>query len=237
MATVPYFSLVDEDFTRKLTEDAAADDDIDYEEDRKLMYKWVLWEQLQPNQKASAAEWKDLSRQVCTFGTVGEFWRYWRHVPQPSELLSEAGGCRFVREGDDGSLRVVESMMVFRDGIKPEWEDPLNAIGGHLQFSLGPNVGGKQIDEYWNNIVLGVIGNTLPYPDMITGLRLCDKLYTKRGPPQGSVRIEVWFTNMADTEKVDELTKGIQECICTKLDGTISTNSPKYDLKSHGGKH
>lgn len=38
MATVPYFSLVDEDFTRKLTEDAAADDDIDYEEDRKLMY-------------------------------------------------------------------------------------------------------------------------------------------------------------------------------------------------------
>ncbi|KAF4654810.1 hypothetical protein FOL46_008536 [Perkinsus olseni] len=232
MATVPYFSLVDEDFTRKLTEEATSDD-ADHQEDRKLMYKWVLWEQLQPNQKASAAEWKDLSRQVCTFGTVGEFWRYWRHVPQPSELLSETGGCRFVREGHDGSLRVVESMMLFREGIKPEWEDPLNAVGGHLQFSLAPSVGGKQIDEYWNNIVLAVIGNTLPHPEMITGLRLCDKLYTKRGPPQGSVRIEVWFTNMGDGDKVDELTKGIQECICTRLDGSDGSKMKGEDDIPH----
>ncbi|KAF4694329.1 hypothetical protein FOZ60_008485 [Perkinsus olseni] len=105
MATVPYFSLVDEDFTRKLTEEATSDD-ADHQEDRKLMYYMLLEE--------------------------GEVW------------------------------------------------------------------------------------------------------YTKRGPPQGSVRIEVWFTNMADGDKVDELTKGIQECICTRLDGTLGGNPPKCDLKTHG---
>ncbi|KAF4752517.1 hypothetical protein FOZ62_026936 [Perkinsus olseni] len=39
---------------------------------------------------------------------------------------------------------------------------------------------------------------------------------------------------MADGDKVDELTKGIQECICTRLDGTLGGNPPKCDLKTHG---
>ncbi|KAF4688484.1 hypothetical protein FOZ60_002754 [Perkinsus olseni] len=44
---VPFFSLADEDFTSKLLE-VAADQDI---QDQMLQQKWVLWEQLQANQK------------------------------------------------------------------------------------------------------------------------------------------------------------------------------------------
>ncbi|EER06181.1 initiation factor e4, putative [Perkinsus marinus ATCC 50983] len=204
-----------------------------------LRQKWVLWEQLQANQKTSPSDWKDLSRSICAFETVGEFWRYWRHVPQPSELFSEPGGCRFVREGPGGGLRVVESMMIFRDGVTPEWENPLNAVGGHLQFSLSPHIGGKQIDEYWNNLVLAVVGGSLAPNGMVTGLRLCDKLFSKRGGPshQGCVRIELWFTAASETAKVEELCESVEKCMTTRLDGQVVEPCPKYDIKYHGGKH
>ena len=66
--------------------------------------------------------------------------------------------------------------MIFRDNIRPEWEDRMNEKGGHFQFQLKPNVGGGQIDEYWNNLVLGMIGATIEPANMITGVRLVDKL-------------------------------------------------------------
>lgn len=41
-----------------------------------------------------------------------------------------------VREQPDG-LHVIDAIMIFRDGVRPEWEDPLNASGGHFQFQVG----------------------------------------------------------------------------------------------------
>ena len=39
--------------------------------------------------------------------------------------------------------------------------------------TLQTSIGAAQLDEYWNNVVLGALGNTLE-PDMITGLRLVE---------------------------------------------------------------
>merc|ERR1719337_533800 len=78
-------------------------------------------------------------------------------MPQPSELLEQK---RMVREQHDG-LHVIDAIMIFRDGIRPEWEDPANSSGGHFQFQLKPAIGGGSIDEYWNNLVLGLIGCTI----------------------------------------------------------------------------
>ena len=67
--------------------------------------------------------------------------------------------------------------------VRPEWEDPLNATGGHFQagaevglsfrgqvthvcqVQLKSSIGGAQIDEYWNNIVLGMA----PTPEQSQG--------------------------------------------------------------------
>eukprot|EP00913_Durusdinium_trenchii_P009347 g8784.t1 len=61
-----------------------------------------------------------------------------------------------VREQPDG-LRVIDALMIFRENIRPEWEDKMNANGGHFQFQLKPNCGGGQIDEYWNNLAIGTL--------------------------------------------------------------------------------
>eukprot|EP00747_Dinoflagellata_sp_TGD_P167294 gnl/TRDRNA2_/TRDRNA2_191417_c0_seq1.p1 gnl/TRDRNA2_/TRDRNA2_191417_c0~~gnl/TRDRNA2_/TRDRNA2_191417_c0_seq1.p1 ORF type:complete len:239 (+),score=54.84 gnl/TRDRNA2_/TRDRNA2_191417_c0_seq1:151-867(+) len=202
------------------------------QKDPRLRHTWVIWEQImQSNDPKASQQYSDATHRVASFDTVKTFWKYWNHLPQPSELLD---GKKFVREQND-TRSIVDALMVFRDGIKPEWEDAVNAAGGHFQFQLRPNLGGGAIDEYWNNIVLGMIGSTIEPADMITGVRLVDKLGQNR---TASIRIEVWFSNFDDTEKVDLLQRNLEKCMTTKLDGTHSSASSwgKTDKKSHKQK-
>merc|ERR1719478_609633 len=184
---------------------------------------------MQTNQDKSAnAAYSDATHRVANFSTVKGFWKYWNHLPQPSELLD---GKKFVRETAE-SRSIVDALMLFREGIKPEWEDPMNATGGHFQFQLKPALGGGVIDEFWNNIVLGMIGGTIQPAEMVTGVRLVDKLTQNRS---AAIRIEVWFSNFEDTEKVSALQKSLEQCMGTKLDGTVSSSNSwgKTDRKTH----
>lgn len=195
--------------------------------DPKLRYTWTIWEQIMQPGDAKAAQYSDATHRVASFGTVKQFWKYWNHLPQPSELLE---GKKFVREVD-GARSVVDALMVFREGIKPEWEDPANASGGHFQFQLKDILGGGLIDEYWNNIVLGIVGGTIEPAEMITGARLVDK----RQQRNSFVRVEVWFSSYEETDKVDLLQKNLERCMSLKLDGSSSSTTAwgKTDRKAH----
>jgi len=197
--------------------------------DPNLRFTWTIWEQIMQSNDAKNAAYSDATHRVASFQTVKGFWKYWNHLPQPSELLN---GKKFVRETAE-TKSVVDALMVFREGIKPEWEDSTNALGGHFQFQLKPSLGGGVIDEYWNNIVLGMIGGTIEPAEMITGVRLVDKL--GQPPRSAAVRIEVWFSNFEDTEKVDLLQRNLEKCMATKLDGQLSTQNSwgKTDRKTH----
>ncbi|CAD7959690.1 unnamed protein product [Amoebophrya sp. A120] len=205
-------------------------DDVEAEDvlrkELPLKYTWVIWEQIMQASDGKAAQYSDATHKVAPFGTVQDFWKLWNHMPQPSELLDQK---RMVREQPDG-LHVIDAIMIFRDGIRPEWEDKLNASGGHFQFQLKPASGGGQIDEYWNNLVLGMIGGTIEPVDMITGVRLVDKL---SGPRQANgIRIEVWFTDYDNTTAVNTLKKNVEKCMATRLDG-VQGIVPKCDAKTH----
>lgn len=200
--------------------------------DPALRFTWTIWEQImQQSGDAKNAAYSDATHRVASFNTVKGFWKYWNHLPQPSELLD---GKKFVREnGKDKSI--VDALMLFREGIKPEWEDSVNATGGHFQFQMKPQIGGGAIDEYWNNIVLGMIGGTIQPADLITGVRLVDKLTANK---YAHIRIEVWFASYEDTEKVEALQKSLEQCMGTKLDGSIETKQlwGKTDKKGHAKK-
>eukprot|EP01067_Filipodium_phascolosomae_P006944 Filipodium_phascolosomae@DN5344_c0_g1_i1.p1 len=161
-------------------------------------------------------------------------------MPQPSELLEQK---RMVREasaspgvdGCDGpnsgggmgggasGLSYIDGIMVFKDCIKPKWEDPANADGGHFQLILKPSVGGHKVDEYWNNLILGMIGGTIEPYNLITGARLVDKLAsTVRNAPQ--IRIEVWFKDYDSSDR-HILKRSLETALRTRLDGT----EDKYD--------
>lgn len=200
--------------------------------DPPLRYAWTVWEQVKALQ-AAKSQYSDATRQSVTFSTVKGFWMYWNHIPQPSELVE---GKKFV-SGAGEAQRDVDALMLFKAGIRPEWEDSVNASGGHFQFQLKPSFGGGAIDEYWNNIILGMVGGTIEPPEMITGARLVNKLSTAqpRGAGASAIRIEVWFSNFSDTLRVDQLQRSLEACMTTQLDGTQSKVGAwgKTERKSH----
>jgi len=169
-----------------------------------LKRSWVLWEQVATATRDYA------TRKVVVFSTAQEFWEIWNGVPQPSELLD---GKRFMREA------AIDAIMIFQEGISPEWEDTANANGGHFQIHLKPPTGGGQIDEYWNNLVLAVIGETMDGGNNITGVRLVDKLSMK-GKVTDIIRLELWYHSKATIADVTLLKKSMEKCLLTRLDGS-----------------
>jgi len=192
-----------------------------------LKYTWVFWEQnRQADAEVASTTYGDLTRSVATMSTVQEFWSTFNTLPQPSELLS-------IRDpSSEEPANPVGSFMFFKQGVRPEWEDPLNKSGGHFQFTLQTdkfrsvakeNASIKEtdvlaiLDEYWNNIVLSLIGNTFPGSVDITGLRLVDKSrHGKSSKPQGHVRVEIWFSQ---TTKIDKLRETIERILKTRPQG------------------
>lgn len=228
-ATATYLS-----FNDKLSDSfAASAEDVEPEpiEDLPLHHTWSIWEQVMPatSGKMNQYSYSGQTHQVASFSSARQFWRLWNEMPQPSELLEQK---RMVRETAQG-LAVIDAVMIFKEGIKPEWEDPNNASGGHFQFMLKPSIGPAQIDEYWNNLVLGIIGGNIQPANMITGVRLVDKL---SGPKtKGVIRLEVWFGNNDDQAAVNQLKKNVENSIATRLDGTTG-EVRRSDIKSHTQK-
>jgi len=227
LKTMAYLSF-NENFNSglKFTTDGSEDTEELLKKDLPLAYTWAVWEQLQSN--AKSAQYSDATKKVAECSTVQSFWElYWKTVPQPSELLENK---RMVRETPDGQ-QVIDAIMIFRENVRPEWEDATNASGGHFQFQLKPSIGGGQLDEYWNNLVLGMIGATIEPASMITGIRLVDKL---SGPRAANViRLELWFTNYDDKQAVDALRQSVEKCMATRLDGTVGQGAPKCEVKAH----
>lgn len=180
--------------------------------DPKLSSPWTIWEQaVQP--KDAKGVWGDATSEIVTFSTVKEFWGCWNNLPQPSDLLD---GKKFKRKNGDSQV-IIDSLMIFREGVKPEWEHEANAGGGHFQVQLYPKVGGAGVDEVWNNIVMGAVSGWIEESDLITGVRLVDKLGQKVKP---AIRIELWFCDISDDEKVTKLRASMEKCMRTRLDGT-----------------
>ena len=73
-----------------------------------LQNSWTLW--FFKNDRTRS--WEENQRPIITFSTVEDFWGLYNHIELCSRLIS---GC-------DYSL--------FKEGIKPMWEDDQNRRGG-----------------------------------------------------------------------------------------------------------
>ena len=190
---------------------------------------WTLWEKPVSNHSNDHDHYQSATRCLSRITNIEEFWKYWLCVPQPSELFE---GKHFVRESDTtvGALVQIDTLMLFREGVRPEWEDPANSTGGHLQYMFKTTgINPALLDEYWNNIAMGLLGGMIEPCDMVTGIRLLDKSTVGRN---NGVRIEVWFRDFHETEKINQLRQSLENCMCKRADGTHG-NVPKCEIKSH----
>ena len=116
---------------------------------------------------SKSIQYSESTRRIASCDNMEDFWQTCVRLPQPSELLSNRMALNVADR-----FRTIDARMVFREGITPQWEDEANAQGGHLQVQFKPSLGGGQLNEYWNNLVLGVIGGTIEPADVITSVRL-----------------------------------------------------------------
>jgi len=143
-----------------------------------LENKWTFWYDRRPQSNkrmpGEKEQYESNLRPVGTVGSVEDFWRYYNHLMKPSRLDSNA------------------NYHFFKDGIKPMWEDPANSNGGKwiVQFK-GPEK--HTLDVFWENLLLGMIGETIDVGDEI-----CGCVVSKR---KAGDKIAVWNRNKeAETE-------------------------------------
>lgn len=79
---------------------------------------------------------------IGSFGNSDEFWTIYSHLRRPNVLP------------------VNSDIQLFREGVKPVWEDPINATGGKWIIRLKKGL----INRLWEHLVLALITGELDTP-------------------------------------------------------------------------
>jgi len=180
-------------------------------EEHPLQNVWSVWEH---RKAAAAGDYGSNMTKICTFNTIEGFWRFMNFTPCPSDTFTTDGGASKFGSRD------VEGISVFKKDIRPEWEDPKNMHGG--EFFIRKSMSAAQLDQWWEDLLLGTVGETIDPTDVITGVRIVDK--SLKG--KLAYRLEVWFE--CNNESDPNLLEAIKENIGAALNTTL-----KLDYRAH----
>ncbi|ORY06598.1 eukaryotic translation initiation factor 4E [Basidiobolus meristosporus CBS 931.73] len=124
-------------------------DPVNFNVKHPLNNAWTLWYD-NPGKKTNHSSWSQNLKEVVTFSTVEDFWGTYNNVVRVSDLTS-------------GS-----NYHLFKEGIRPMWEDAANEQGGKwvIQF---PKKTGEEINNLWLYTILCCIGETFSYENEVTG--------------------------------------------------------------------
>jgi hypothetical protein len=151
--------------------------------------------------------------------TVESFWRLFAHIPKPSDAFSEWQGSKVVRPKVNG--RHLEALGLFKAGVKPEWEFPLNLKGGHWEcrkdFPL------PVLDRIWYDLSLALVGETLEAGREIVGCRVVDKSKAK----YTEYRVEIWVGTAHTSAALEIVTKATE--LLHDIDPDVH-----FEWKAHG---
>merc|ERR1712046_384332 len=82
---------------------------------------WKVWYDLMPNTKGMTdKDFAESIKELGTFGTIADFWNDFGEVMQEK-------------------LPMRSNIRVFQNGVKPQWEDPLNVNGGKWIIVVSKN--------------------------------------------------------------------------------------------------
>lgn len=120
---------------------------------------------------------------------------------------------------------------LFRQGVKPEWEDPANAKGGRWAYISPKNMDRAKFDEYWLNTVLpndylqqaiALIGEVFDKSELVTGFVVSIR---KRED-----RFQIWTKN-TDNATIESMGKEWKKAINMPDDSTVGFQKHQQDSK------
>ncbi|KAI8644162.1 translation initiation factor eIF 4e-like domain-containing protein [Parasitella parasitica] len=156
---------------------------IDYSVKHPLQNIWTLWfDSLE--KKANAQSWADSLQKIIEIDTVEDFWCAFNNVAKINHLPPNS------------------NYHLFKQGIRPEWEDEANAKGGKFCIKLPKNKTGDAINNYWMYLLLAVIGEQLA-----TEHEVCGAVISVRKTLN---KIALWVKTCDDEKKIEEISNQLR---------------------------
>ncbi|BGP13488.1 eukaryotic translation initiation factor 4E [Rhodosporidiobolus nylandii] len=121
------------------------DSPTDFTVKHPLYAPWTLWFDSASKQD-KAKSWDEALTKVVAFESVEDFWSLYNNIVPPSLLAANS------------------NYYLFKEGIKPAWEDAANAQGGKWSVQLPRGKYTDQIDQQWLYTMLAAIGETFETP-------------------------------------------------------------------------
>ena len=176
-----------------------------------LKHTWVLYD----HTKSDSETYEASTRRICEFNTVVKFWQIFNNYPKPSTLFNN-GIHRPVIHDSSGIIKdkEISSLSVFKKGILPKWEDPINKLGAEVskrKFKTKNPL--EEVDTNWIEILMACIGSMLD--SGVTGIRVVDSSAPKKNEFNNSIdfkllyRIELWFDSPSKRQIIEDQFKNL----------------------------
>ncbi|KAK6151867.1 hypothetical protein DH2020_014502 [Rehmannia glutinosa] len=135
-----------------------------------LKCAFVFWYTRRTPGVRTQTSYEDNIKKIVEFNTVEAFWVCYCHLARPSTLPSPT------------------DLHLFKEGIRPLWEDSANCNGGKWIIRFKKSVSGR----FWEDLVLALVGDQLDYGDNICGAVLSIRL--------NEDILSVWNRNASDRQ-------------------------------------
>lgn len=114
-------------------------------------------------------------------------------------------------EDEDGLKYTVNGVMMFRTGVAPKWEDPVNKEGGEWKIDVGVR-DDATLQKIWELLVISPLTGEFPCAmDGLAGVRFIQKT---KNQSLVTYRVEVW---LKDGQKESPTNKAIYDFLDQKI--------------------
>ncbi|KAG0198727.1 eukaryotic translation initiation factor 4E [Mortierella sp. GBA30] len=180
-------------------------DPINFNAKHPLNNSWTLWFD-NPGKKSNANNWELSLKELITFDTVEDFWGVYNNIMKTCDLS------------------ISSNYHLFKQGIKPMWEDPANKRGGKWSIQLPRNKTMSEIDNIWLYTMLACIGEAFEYESEV-----CGAVVSVR---KAFFRIALWTRSSDNQEVAMSIGRTLKKA--ANIDGVLEFQ-PHHDSKT-GGK-
>jgi translation initiation factor 4E len=169
-----------------------------------LATSWAFWcqKKKKTTKGSSNTNWSEGTQCVGRFSTVEGFWQLYSHIIRADKIT--------------GSVDI----MLFRDGIRPVWEDEANKNGGKLSIKTKKGIS----TILWEELILGMIGEHL------SELDICGAVLSVRFHDDN---IALWLRN-ADSDATVSAAKASFRSIL-RLPSWCNTEFSKFSRRGGAG--
>jgi translation initiation factor 4E len=86
-----------------------------------------------PGQKIT--DYEAAIKKIGTFSTIEQFWQLYSHLKRPDQLVN------------------VSDYHIFKEGVRPVWEDPTNEMGGKWMVRIKKGLASR----YWEQLMIAIV--------------------------------------------------------------------------------